>query len=59
MITDEGRARKERREAEEQALSNDKPAALAVCRAIRDNPDAADADRLEAIRLIHRITNPR
>ena len=35
----------------------DRENARAICREIRDNPDAADADRLEAIKLIAKITN--
>lgn len=58
MMTDEGIARKERREAEERAAAEDNRKALEICRAIRDNPEAADGDKLQAIRIIHRIKNP-
>lgn len=51
-MTEEGRRRKEQREARQRADWNDKPAALEVCRKIRDDETAAAADRLEAIRLI-------
>lgn len=37
------------------ADNNDKPAALEICRRIRDDEHAADADRLKAIELIHTI----
>lgn len=56
MMTDEGRERKERREAEEQARINDDRAALEVLRLIRDNPKALPETRVEAIRMISRIT---
>lgn len=35
--------------------ANDLPAALAVLRSIRDDPGAADADRIEAIKTIHAL----
>ena len=57
-MTDEGLARKERREAAEQAAAEDKRKALEICRAIRDDPSAENRDRLQAIRLIYRIKNP-
>lgn len=60
MLTEEQKERaaefRERREAESNARANDCRLALAVCREIRDNPEAADADRLQAIRIIYRIT---
>lgn len=46
---------RERRERREQALRErvrDSEQAIAVCRAIRDDENAADSDRLEAIRLL-------
>lgn len=55
-MTDEGLERKENREAEEAARIHDRRAALAVCREIRDNPKTAAADRIEAIKIIHRMT---
>ena len=55
-MTNEGFERKENREMEEAARINDKRAALAVCREIRDNPKSAAADRIEAIKIIHRMT---
>lgn len=57
-MTDEGRARKERREAEERASAEDSRKALETCRSIRDNPEASDADRLQAMKIIYRIKNP-
>lgn len=56
-MTDEGLARKERREAEAAARAEDDRKALEICRSIRDNPEASDADRLQAIRMIHAIKN--
>lgn len=50
------RARKEAERECARAVRADKESALRICREIRDNPDAADADRLEAIRLIAEIT---
>ena len=58
MMTAEGIERKERREAEERAAAEDKRKALEICRAIRDDPEAENRDRLQAIRIIHRIKNP-
>lgn len=57
-MTDEGLERKARREAEAAARAEDDRKALEICRAIRDDPEASDADRLQAIRLIFRIKNP-
>ncbi len=37
------------------ADANDLPAALAVLRGIRDDPDASNADRIEAIKTIHAL----
>ena len=58
MMTPEGIARKERREAMEAAAAADDRIALEVCRAIRDDPEASDADRLQAMKIIYRIKNP-
>ena len=47
-----------RREAERErfrAEIRDRENALEICRKIRDNENASDADRLEAIRLIEAI----
>ena len=51
------RAHKEVERERERTRRADREDALTICRQIRDNPDAADADRLEAIRLIASITN--
>ena len=51
------RARKEAERERWRAEIADRKNALAICREIRDNPDASDADRLEAIKLIAEITN--
>ena len=51
---------RERRERREQALRErvrDAEQAVAVCRAIRDDEDAADADRLKAIQLLKEFTS--
>lgn len=58
-MTDEGLARKERREAEAAARAEDNRIALAICRSIRDDPEAAAADRLQAMKIIHGITKSR
>lgn len=57
MTTNEGRERRERREAEERASAEDQRKALAICRAIRDDPAAENRDRLQAVRMIHAIKN--
>ena len=52
--------RKERHEAQKarfRAELNDRDRALEICRRIRDDETASDADRLEAIRMIAKITN--
>ena len=54
-MTEEARQRKERRESMEWANMNDKPAALELCRAIRDTADASDSDRLKAVELIMQL----
>ena len=51
---------RERRERREQTLRErvrDSEQAIAVCRAIRDDEDAADADRLKAIQLLKEYTS--
>lgn len=57
MMTNEGRERKERRESMEVAAAFDDRIALEICRAIRDNEEARDGDRLKAIAIINRIKN--
>ena len=54
-MTEEGRARVERRKAAGHADANDTPAALELCRRIRDDETAATADRLKAIELLAAI----
>jgi hypothetical protein len=54
-MTEVGKLRKERREARIQADSNDRPAALELCRMIRDDAGASYADRLRAVELIQQI----
>ena len=51
------RAHKEAERERERTRRADRENALTICRQIRDNPDAADADRLEAIKMIANITN--
>ena len=47
-----------KREAENNlALKNDTERAFTICRMIRDNPKAANKDRLDAIRLLREMTN--
>lgn len=38
------------------AIRNDRERAIQICREIRDNPAAADHDRLDAIRLLCSLT---
>lgn len=62
MTTQEkaGQTNHEHKEQDRQRFRDqldDKEKALAVARAIRDNPDAADSDRLEAIRIISTYTD--
>ena len=49
------RARKEAERERFRAEIRDRENALEICRKIRDNENASDADRLEAIRLIEAI----
>ena len=56
-VTEQGRERKERREAEERADANDRRAALELCRKIRDDESASNADRLRAVELIQALKN--
>ena len=56
-MTEQGRERKERREAEERADANDRRAALELCRKIRDDESASNADRLRAVELIQALKN--
>lgn len=44
--------RRERRETAAAELRRDREQAVAICRKIRDDENAADADRLEAIRML-------
>lgn len=44
--------RREREKEERAALRNDRAQAIAICRKIRDDESAADADRLCAIMLL-------
>ena len=46
------RERKVREEEQRAAAIRDREQAIAICRRIRDDENAADADRLEAIRLL-------
>ena len=53
------RKKREKYEADRQeqhARYNDRVQGLAICRAIRDNPDSTDEQRLEAISIIERLT---
>jgi hypothetical protein len=47
------RERRAHRNAEAAELRRDREQAIAICRKIRDDDNAADADRLEAIRLLN------
>ena len=49
------RARKEAERERFRAEIRDRENALEICRKIRDNENASDTDRLEAIRLIEAI----
>ena len=51
------RARKEAERERWRAETRDKENALTICREIRDNPEASAEARLEAIKLIAKITN--
>lgn len=51
------RARKSAERECARAMREDRENALRICREIRDNPNAADADRLKAIGLIAEITS--
>lgn len=48
--------REERKNATNAAIKNDRIRAIEICREIRDNPAAADHDRLDAIRLLGSLT---
>ena len=50
------RERREREKAARAAAIRDREQAIAICRKIRDDENAADADRLEAIRLLVEYT---
>lgn len=49
--------RKEREKAARTQARLDRERAIAVCREIRDNPACTDAERLEAIKLLDKLTN--
>ncbi len=51
------RERRERRKQEFAERLRDSDRAIAVCRSIRDDENAADADRLEAVKILYSITN--
>lgn len=48
--------RKEREKERLRAAREDVERALTLCRSIRDDENAADADRLEAVKIIASIT---
>ena len=50
------RERREREKAARAAAIRDREQAIAICRKIRDDENAADADRLEAIKLLAEYT---
>lgn len=50
------RERHEREKAARAAAIRDREQAIAICRKIRDDENAADADRLEAIKLLAEYT---
>lgn len=49
------RERKQSEKDKDAAIRNDRERAIQICREIRDNPAAADHDRLDAIRLLGSI----
>ena len=51
------RERRERRKQECAERLRDSDRAIAVCRSIRDDENAADADRLEAVKILYSLTN--
>ena len=48
--------RAERKQSKDDAIKNDRIRAIEICREIRDNPAAADRDKLDAIRLLCSLT---
>ena len=46
----------EQERAERAALLNDRSAAIQLCRQVRDDPDADNADRLRAVELLRDLT---
>lgn len=48
--------RKQREQEESAARKNDRVRAVEVCRQIRDDESAANADRLKAIELLYSLT---
>ena len=51
------REHREHRKAKAAELRRDRDQAIAVCRKIRDDENAADADRLEAVRILQSLTS--
>ena len=49
------REHREQRKAKASELCRDREQAIAVCRKIRDDENAADADRLEAVRILQSL----
>ena len=56
-MTEETRRRKERSRELERAAAADTTAALELCRKIRDDESAINADRLRAVELIQALKN--
>lgn len=50
------RERREHRKCEFTERLRDREQAVAICRKIRDDENAADADRLEAVRILQSLT---
>lgn len=50
------RERRERKDTDAAELRRDREQALAICRKIRDDENAADCDRLHAIELLKAYT---
>ena len=48
--------RKEREKAAREQARHDKERAIEVCRQIRDNPLSTDAERLEAVKMLDKLT---
>ena len=56
-MTEETRRRKDRARELERAAAADTTAALELCRKIRDDESASNADRLRAVELIQTLKN--